>query len=153
MMISPAWLQPGSDSQSGRVPYPGRAAQPRRDLPLRIAVVEDEVIIAWSLEALIGDLGHEVVGIYADGEQALAGIDCDETDVVLMDINLGGAEDGIEVAQKLCQGTKLRVLFISAYADAGTGARIAKTVPGAPLLRKPISSVQLAAHLAGDRKN
>ncbi len=107
-------------------------------------------MVAWSLEALVGDLGCEVVVTYARGEAAAAGIDDEQVDIVLMDINLGGGIDGVETARRLREAQDLRIIFISAYADPETHRKISLAVPGAPLLRKPVSAALLAAALSGD---
>ncbi|MFC7498601.1 response regulator [Enterovirga sp. GCM10030262] len=123
-------------SDAGRGPgvAPGR----------RIAIVEDELMVAWSLESMAEDLGHYVVGIYASGEAALAGIGDMPPDLVLMDINLGGGIDGIETARRLRHGSSVAILFISAYADRETRDRALDAVPGAMLLGKPVPTVALA---------
>jgi len=138
--------QPGPDTGSDR----SRVA--RTDGGRRIAIVEDELMVAWTLESMVEELGYEVVGIYAGGEAALAGIDPESTDIVLMDINLGGAGlDGVETARRLLDGQAYRILFISAYADPATRARVGDAIPGAPLLRKPLSADRLAEALAAGR--
>lgn len=125
---------------------PGTSAEGGR----RVAIVEDELMVAWSLGSMVEELGYEVTGIYARAETALAKIDPEATDIVLMDINLGTAGlDGVETARLLLRGNSFRILFISAYADPATQTRIDEAVPGAPLLRKPLSAARLAEALEG----
>lgn len=109
-------------------------------LGARVAIVEDELMVAWALESLVEDLGCEVTGIYARGEAALAGIKATGPDLVLLDINLTTGMDGVETARRLRMEQIDRIIFISAYADPATEARIMKQVPGARLLRKPVAS-------------
>lgn len=133
-------------------PRSAGAGEPGEEAALgrRVSIVEDELMVAWSLETMVEDLGYDVVGTFSRGEAALAEIEAGGADIVLMDINLGGAGlDGVETAQRLLQAHACRVIFISAYADPATQARVAEMVPGAPLLRKPISAAQLAEALAG----
>lgn len=113
-------------------------ARPGCSPPLRVAIVEDELMVAWSLETLVEDMGHEVAGLFAAGEAALAALGRQPPDLVLMDINLGSGIDGIETARRLRAEHPVTILFVSAYADDATQARIAETVPGAQLLRKPV---------------
>jgi CheY-like chemotaxis protein len=40
--------------------------------PLRILIVEDEILIALELESLLQDLGHDVVGMAASSRDALS---------------------------------------------------------------------------------
>ena len=63
------------------------------DRPLfghRILVVEDEVIASWTLEQMLAQLGYEVVGPAARVNEALAMIETEAIDAVLLDINLNG---------------------------------------------------------------
>ena len=110
----------------------------------RVAIVEDELMVAWSLETLVEDMGYEVAGLFAAGESALSTLGRDPPDLVLMDINLGPGIDGIETARRLRAEHPVPILFISAYADDATKARIEEAVPGALLLRKPVPPGLLA---------
>ncbi len=42
-------------------------------MPAQILIVEDEVLVAFEIEAVLGELVHEVVGIAPDIETALTG--------------------------------------------------------------------------------
>lgn len=115
----------------------------------RVAIIEDELMVAWSLESMLDDLGYAVDETFSRGEAALKRLDGEGVDVVLLDINLGpDCLDGIETARRLRERIKARIIFISAYADPATAARVKAEVPGALLLRKPVSSALLAAALA-----
>lgn len=56
----------------------------------RILVVEDEGIVAWALEDMLADMGCAVVGPAARVNQALAMIDDESIDAVVLDLNLNG---------------------------------------------------------------
>jgi len=56
----------------------------------RILVVEDEVIVAWALEDMLANMGCAVVGPAARVNQALAMIDDESIDAVVLDLNLNG---------------------------------------------------------------
>lgn len=84
--------------------------------PLRILVVEDEILIALELESLLQDLGHEVVGIAASSEDALTlGQDL-KPDLAFVDIHLADGPSGIEVARHLAAQHRVTVLFMTANA-------------------------------------
>ena len=61
-----------------------------------------------------------------------------QPDVVLMDINLEGGREGIEVARWLHQVCEAPIIFITGYTDRDTVDRIHEQVPGALVLPKPI---------------
>ena len=67
-----------------------------------------------------------------------------QPDIVLMDVNLEGSREGIEVAKKLREACELPIVFITGYTDPDTVKRIRKEVPGAPLLPKPLWDDRLA---------
>ena len=61
--------------------------------PLRVLVVEDELIIAWELSDMLTRLGHEVCGVAVDTAEALALAMQHRPDVVLMDVMLRRGDD------------------------------------------------------------
>lgn len=69
---------------------------------LKILIVEDETVLAMSLELLIEVRGvHTVTGIADDLESALAEIEIDWPDLALVDIQLARGASGLEVAAAL----------------------------------------------------
>lgn len=121
---------------------------------LKVLIVEDESVIAWALESLLEDLGHDVVGIASSGAAAIAAAAEHGPDLILMDIHLGRGPDGVEVAGRIVAKGSAKVIFVSAYGDEGTRARVADCVPGAPLVSKPASarSIQAAITAAFERR-
>ncbi len=84
--------------------------------PLRILIVEDEILIALELESLLQDLGHEVVGIAASSNEALA-LGQDLTpDLAFVDIHLADGPTGVDVARHLAAEHQVTVLFMTANA-------------------------------------
>jgi DNA-binding NarL/FixJ family response regulator len=108
-----------------------------------VAIVEDELLVAWALEALLEDAGHEVIGVFPNGEDAVAGLAGQDLDVVCMDINLGKGIDGIQTATQLRPKQAPRIIFITAYADPDTAKRALEAAPDAIMLGKPVSAVTL----------
>ena len=64
-----------------------------------ILIVEDEAIVAEDLASKVRQLGYDVAGITATGEEAIELARQQRPSLVLMDIRLAGAMDGIEAAQ------------------------------------------------------
>lgn len=84
--------------------------------PLRILIVEDEILIALELESLLQDLGHEIVGIAASSGDALA-LGQDLTpDLAFVDIHLADGPTGVDVARYLADEHQVTVLFMTANA-------------------------------------
>ena len=86
----------------------------------RILVVEDESVIAADLCECLGDMGYQVVGEAASGEEALRKVARHRPDLVLMDIVLDGEMDGITAAECLQREHDVPVIFLTSHADTGT---------------------------------
>jgi two-component system, response regulator PdtaR len=112
----------------------------------RILVVEDDYFVALTLEHTLTEAGYRVVAVAASGEEALDLAGRERPDLVLMDIRLAGAMDGIEAARVLRE-RGFRSVFASAHSDAETRQRGA---PAEPLdwLSKPFTDQQLLATVA-----
>ena len=67
----------------------------------RILIVEDETIVAESLKDQLVNLGYQVCGTAANGEDAMRIMENSKPDLVMMDIMLEGSMDGIEVAGRI----------------------------------------------------
>jgi len=96
----------------------------------RILVVEDEPIIALSLEDVLSGFGAEVVGPVSAVEPALALIADNGLDGALLDVNLAGERCDRVAARLSAEG----VPFVLA---TGYGVEARETFPGAPVLCKP----------------
>lgn len=129
-----------------------RAAERRSDRATqrkpRVLVVEDEIFVAWHLEAILRDLNYAVCGMVPDGESAVRKAEESAADVILMDINLKGDIDGVEAAHRIRQTSDAPIIFITAYSDATTLARIEQKLPGAIVLSKPVAPARLQKAIA-----
>ena len=67
----------------------------------KIFIVEDEAIVAESLNDHLESLGYTVSGQASSGEKALLKISKNKSDLVLMDIMLKGKMDGVETAKQV----------------------------------------------------
>nr|WP_246559295.1 GAF domain-containing protein [Geoanaerobacter pelophilus] len=86
-------------------------------------IVEDEAIVAADLAAKVRQLGYEVAGTTATGEEAVELACRQRPALVLMDIRLAGAMDGITAAEQIHRECHLPVLFLTAHSDMGTVER------------------------------
>jgi PAS domain S-box-containing protein len=88
-----------------------------------ILIVEDEAIVAADLAAKVRQLGYDVSGTTATGEEAVELARRLRPALVLMDIRLAGAMDGITAAEQIHRDYRLPVLFLTAHSDTGTVER------------------------------
>jgi PAS domain S-box-containing protein len=100
-----------------------------------ILIVEDEVIVARSIQKRLKGLGYTVPTTAASGEEALRIVGDTQPDLVLMDIKLKGAMDGIETVQQIQATWDIPVIYLTAYADEETLERAKVTQPFGYLLK------------------
>lgn len=108
----------------------------------KIFVVEDDEMIVDILQTYIEAMGYQFAGTADSGEAALEQIKLIQPDVVLMDILLNGAMDGIEVAARLQAESTIPVIYLTSYAEDELPMRARLTGSFAYVL-KPISSQEL----------
>jgi CheY-like chemotaxis protein len=108
----------------------------------KILIVEDEYIIAESMQEILLRLDHEVVEIVSSGAKALNKLKESEPDMILMDINLKGDMDGIETAHKIKEQFDIPVIYITAYGNNELIERAQITEPYGYLL-KPLKEREL----------
>ena len=114
----------------------------------RALIVEDEIFFALNLEADMRAMGFDICDLAANGQQASKLAMSNQPDVVLMDINLEGGREGIEVARWLRNVCDVPIVFVSGYTDRDTVERIHEQVPNAPVLSKPLYGDRLADAVA-----
>ena len=95
----------------------------------KIMVVEDEGLVVLAIRQCLENLGYEVPGTFATGEEAVerAGDLC--PDLVLMDIRLKGEMDGITAAEQIREALGIPVIYLTAYSDESTLERAKITEP------------------------
>jgi len=108
---------------------------------LRVLVVDDQPVNRTLAEALLRDLGCEVV-IPANGEEAVAKVQATAPDLVLMDCHMPGVS-GIEAARAIRKaGQRQPIVTVSADVSAENLAQVPASgmqrVLGKPL-RRPIT--------------
>jgi len=110
----------------------------------RVLIVEDEPWIAMDLERLIRDAGYDVAGLAHDADEALHIAEETRPALMLMDIRLAGARDGIDAAHDVYRRFGIRSIFVSGHFDGATRRRAEAVKPHA-MLDKPIEPDRLIA--------
>ncbi|MFZ5445615.1 MAG: ATP-binding protein [Myxococcota bacterium] len=101
----------------------------------RLVVVEDEGILALDVARYLTSVGFDVRGVAADSEEAVALVERERPDLVLMDITIQGERDGVEVASELRARFDVPVVFLTAHGDPKTIERAQATEPMGYLLK------------------
>ncbi|UXX80230.1 response regulator [Reichenbachiella carrageenanivorans] len=117
-----------------------------------VLVVEDEPLIADDIASILEKNGYDVVDIVDEVVDAFASIKKYNPDIALLDINIEGDEDGIDLAERL----NVPFVFLTSYYDQNTLDRAKKTNPSGYIV-KPFNEKDLIANveiaLSRTRKN
>lgn len=111
-----------------------------------ILIVEDDGIIAAHLQDTLVKLGYAAPDPVATGEAALAALTISPPDLVLMDIQLAGALDGVATAQRIHETYDIPVVYLTAFSQ-DTQLQQAKITAPYGYLVKPVPERELLATL------
>jgi AraC-like DNA-binding protein len=93
-----------------------------------IVVVEDELIIGLDIRHILYEEGFEVINV-TNYNDAIIAIENFNPSLVLVDINLKGSKDGIELGSYLLINDKIPFIYISSYYNFTTLERVKETRP------------------------
>jgi DNA-binding NarL/FixJ family response regulator len=110
----------------------------------RILILEDEGLIAWDIHERMTAMGYEVVATCSTAEEAIRVLEQETADLALLDIQLPGNTDGIDVSMMMRTRWNLPAIFLTAFSDNTRIARAARSKPGGYLL-KPVRTRELLA--------
>ena len=113
----------------------------------KILIVEDEAIVAKDISVCLEKIGYEVIASFSKGEKALAYLEENTPDLVLMDIMLAGNISGIDASARIKKDHDIPVVFLTAYADEKTIERAKITEPYGYVI-KPFTAATLKEKLA-----
>lgn len=126
---------------------------------LKIGIVEDELVIGRTILNTLNELGYSHCGPAISYTEAMEMLEQDRPDLLLLDIQLSGKKDGIDVAQKLNELYRIPFIFLTANSDGETIDRAKKVKPHAYIV-KPFTKEELYAaieiafsNFAGNREN
>jgi two-component system, response regulator PdtaR len=112
----------------------------------RVLIVEDDPLSARVAEKTLDRLGYAVCAVLETGEAAVADAPQLAPDLVLMDINLAGAMDGVVAARAIIEALGVPVIFLTASVDREIMDRVAET-GAAGYIQKPVKLLDLKANL------
>lgn len=106
-----------------------------------VLIVEDDAIIAMSLEFDFIQEGYTIYKTFSTGEETVnflkKNIDPQKPDIILMDIRLAGAMDGVQTASRIRQLSKAPIIFMTGYSTKNY-EKEAMQVANTAYLVKPI---------------
>ena len=96
-------------------------AQAGREIAEQVAtevlIIEDEPIIAFDIEAMVQELGHEVTGIARTHAEAIESMRLRRPGLVLADILLADGSSGLAAANEILTSINVPVIFITAFPE------------------------------------
>lgn len=108
----------------------------------KILIIEDEPLIARDLKRIAIKCGYEVVNICYNSDKALDAFALQNYNLILLDINLKGTRNGIQLAEIINEKYQKPFIFITSFADKSTIDNVKKTQPAGYVL-KPFNADEI----------
>ncbi|MFN0090310.1 MAG: response regulator [Acidimicrobiales bacterium] len=111
-------IDPTMQPDAAGTPAVAGAARSAGEGPIRVVVVDDHHVVRAGLEQLLGTApGIELVGMAADGLEAMQLVAALSPDVVLMDLSMPNL-DGVGATRQLMDAhPELRVVVLTSFSD------------------------------------
>ena len=103
-----------------------------------VLIVEDEFLIAMYFSSLVQDMGAHVCAVADTADAAVTAAQEHRPQVVLMDVRLNGAKDGVDAALQIHELVGSKVIFVTGSREQSTLDRINSDHPYA-ILFKPVA--------------
>ena len=110
--------------------------------PIKILIVEDNVIIADDMQSMLEEIGYEIVDNVIVYEQAVEVLKDQQVDLVLIDIILASDKTGIDLGKHIREKYDIPFIFVTSNSDRAT-VENAKTVQPNGYLVKPFEQQDL----------
>lgn len=114
-------------------------------MSIKIYIVEDEPLIVTTLKIALKKNNYQVIGAASDYSKALKEIAIESPDLVLLDIQLNGRLDGVDIAREL-DLKNINYLFLTSQSDPQTIARVSQTSPLGYIV-KPFTEAGLISNI------
>ena len=111
---------------------------------VRIIIVEDELIVAETLRAMLEGLGYEVTGIFTSGTETLKAFEPGMADMVFMDIRLADKTNGIDTARELKKISDIPVIFLTNNSNETLRKKAIYETNAVHYLPKPFNRTELS---------
>lgn len=113
----------------------------------KILIVEDELLIAKDISLILEHEGYETrIGI-TNVEEAIEALNKEKFVMVLIDVNLSGNSDGVELGAYLLKKDILPFAYITSHSDNVTIDRIKDTRPHGIII-KPFKAIDIKSTIS-----
>lgn len=110
-------------------------------------IIENDPIIAMMIEDELGELGYGSIDVAASEAEAVAAASRTPPDLVTSDGSLSTGS-GVSAVRKIRAVQEVPVIFITGDPESARAA-----IPGAPVLEKPFSVLELVAAVEAARQS
>lgn len=116
-----------------------------------ILIVEDEALIAVEIETVLRKLGYRIAGKARNGDKALDLLASTKPDLALLDINIKGTKNGIDLARIIRDKYSFPFVFLTALSDRATLDSLKDTLPYGYIVKpfnrqELLTTIELALH-------
>lgn len=123
-----------------------------------ILIVEDEAIIAKDLSFMLSDLGYHIVGTAYTADDALDILEHIQVDLIMLDINIEGEKDGIQLAEIVNAKYKVPFIYLTSFSDKATVSRAKSTEPIGYLVKPVVeqdlmTTIEISLHQYNTRQS
>ena len=123
-----------------------------------ILIVEDEALIALEIERTLLRLGYRIAGKARNGDAALDLLATRQPDLALLDIDIQGSRDGVDLARLIRDKYDFPFVFLTAFSDRATIARLKDTMPYGYIVKpfnrgELLSTIEIALHKAAAERD
>jgi DNA-binding response OmpR family regulator len=115
-----------------------------------LLIVEDDILIAMTLQDVLGDAGYHVLDLTGRHMEAVSAAKASKPDLALVNIELQGRDDGIALAREL-KAMGIPSLFISGQISRARSAQ-SVAIGSLPKPYSPADMVMAVAYLLGRLK-
>ncbi len=97
-------------------------------MTINVLIVEDHTVVSQGLEAMLAGVDDvNLLGTRTSGEDAIAASETEQVGVMLMDVSLSGAMNGIEATKRIKETKpETKILVLTMYTDPATVAEAIK---------------------------
>ena len=107
-----------------------------------VVIVEDSLVEIMNIQNILAEADIQLLGTAINAEQLFALIEKESPDLILMDINLGSHESGIDIAKLVAEQFAIPIVFTTSYCDDTTISSALKVSPYGYLV-KPYGALSL----------
>jgi len=112
----------------------------------KVLIVEDEVIVALSMQMELEALGYAILGMASNAKDAVAQALEKKPDIILMDIHLAGRSSGIDAALEIRKTHLIPIVFLTGYSDLDLLEQIQNLALTSHIV-KPVGALRISEYI------